>query len=182
MPGGSGGGGAGGAPEDGKGGGGGAPVDGIGGGGGGVSSGGPSSSKAPGIGGGGGGDIGPVFGVNGAGLLGLSIFLSSIADNGLGGAIVPNRIEASCFALPPVGLSLPSSSSEDEVESTVGHSSSSGRTREGRLPVGVDVSGGGSAWDFADSCCWLRRWKGFVDSPLVFGEVMEEVLIAGSLD
>ena len=87
-----------------------------------------------------------VLGVGGAGLLGLPIdFLSSIADKGLGGAIVPKSMEASCFALPPVGLLGSSSSSDDEVESTTDHSSSSGRTRDGRLPVGVEVSGGGGS-------------------------------------
>ena len=97
-------------------------------------------------GGGGGEDMAvAVLGVGGAGLVGLSRnFLSSIADKGLGGAIVPKSMEASCFALPPVGALLSSSSSEDEVESTTDHSSSSGRTRDGRLPVGVEVRGGGS--------------------------------------
>ncbi len=134
IPGGGGGGGAGGAP-----------IDGTGGGGGGSAAGGPPLSKAPGIAGAGGGDIGPVLGVKGAGLVGLSTdFFSSIADNGRGGAIVPNKIDARCLALPPVGLSESSSSSEDEVESTTDHESSSGRTRDGRFPVGVEVSGGGS--------------------------------------
>jgi len=144
IPDGGGGGGAGGAPDEGIGGGGGAPKVGMGGGGGGAANGGPSSSKLPGIGGGGGDKAGPVLGVGGAGLVGLPTdFFSSIADSGLGGAIVPNKMDASCFALPPLGLSALSSSSEDEVESTTDHSSSSGRTREGRFPVGVDVSGGG---------------------------------------
>lgn len=182
---GGGGGAAGGAPPipggGGGGGAGGAPIDGIGGGGGGAAAGGSPSSKAPGIGGGGGGDIGPVLGVKRAGLVGLSTdFFSSIADSGLGGAIVPNRMDASCLALPPVGLSVSSSLSEDEVESTTDHSSSSGRMREGRFPVGVDVRGEGSGCDLAESCCWLSRWNGFVDSLLVFGEVIEEVLVAGS--
>ena len=116
-----------------------------------------------------------MLGVVGAGLDGLSAdLLSSIADNGLGGAIVPNRIDASCLALPPVGLSASSSSEEDEVESTTDHSSSSGRTRDGRLPVGVEVRGVGNDWDLTDSCCWVRRWKGFVDSALAFGEVTDE--------
>lgn len=149
IPGGGGGGGAGGAldiPGGGGGGGGGAdgaPDDGIGGGGGGAAGGWPSSSKLPGMAGAGGGEDG-AFDVGTVGLIGLSDdFLSSIADSGRGGAMVPNSIEASCLALPPVGFSASSSSSEDEVESTP-HSSSSGRTLEGRLPVGVDVRGGGS--------------------------------------
>lgn len=135
---GGGGGGAGGA--------GGAPDVGIGGGGGGRGAvGSSSSSKVPGMEVGGGGDMAvAVLGVRGAGLVGLSVdFLSSIADRGRGGAIVPKSMEASCFALPPVGLFVSSSSSEDEVESTTDHSSSSGRTRDGRLPVGVEVRGGG---------------------------------------
>lgn len=150
IPGGGGGGAGGGVPGIlGRGGGGGAagaPEVGIGGGGGGGAAGGSPSSKLPGMGGGGGGDMATaILGVGSAGLVGLSVdFLSSIADKGLGGAIVPKSIEASCFALPPLGLSLSSSSSEDEVESTTDHSSSSGRTRDGRLPVGVEVRGGGS--------------------------------------
>lgn len=68
-----------------------------------------------------------------------------MAERGLGGAMVPNNMDASCFALPPVGLSASSSSSDDEAESTADHASSSGRMREGRLPVGVDVRGGGRA-------------------------------------
>ena len=133
IPGGGGGGGAAGAPDEGIGGGGGA------------AGGGPSSSKLPGITEADGGEK-AVLGIWGVGLLGLSVnFLSSIADKGLGGAIVPNSIDASCFALPPVGFSASSSSSEDEVESTTDHSSSSGRIREGRLPVGVEVRGGGRA-------------------------------------
>ena len=141
---GGGGGGAGGAPgrpEGGGGGGGGAagaPVDGIGGGGG-TAGGGPPSSKLPGIEEAIEGDKAAC----GAGVLGLSVaFLSSMADKGLGGAIVPNSMDASCFALPPVGFSVASSSSEDEVESTTDQSSS-GRARERRVPVGVEVRGGG---------------------------------------
>lgn len=142
---GGGGGGAGGAlgkPGGGGGGAGGAPADGMGGGGGGGAEGGSSSSKLPGMEDDG-GEEKAAFGVGGAGLVGLLVgFLSSMADNGLGGAIVPKSIDASCFALPPVGLSTSSSSSEDEVESTTDHSSSSGRTREGRVAVEVDARGG----------------------------------------
>lgn len=88
------------------------------------------------------------------GLIGLSIdFLSSMAESGRGGAMVPNSIDASRLALPPVGFSGPSSSSDEEVESATDHSSSSGRTREGRVPVGVAVRGGGSGWDLVTSCC-----------------------------
>ena len=183
IPGGGGGGGAGGASKPGIGGGGGALEVGIGGGGGGAAAGASPSSKLPGMGGaGGGGDIAaPVLGVGGAGLVGVSGFLSSIAERGLGGAIVPNKIDASCLALPPVGLSA-SSSSSDEVESTTDHSSSSGRTRDGLFPVGVDAKGGGSGRDFAASCCWVRRWNGLVDSAVEFGELTDETAGAdGSL-
>ena len=58
--------------------------------------------------------------------------------------MVPNRIDARCLALPPAGWSF--SSSESSVESTTDHSSSSGRTREGRwLLVGIDERAGGKA-------------------------------------
>lgn len=154
-----------------------------GGGGGGGAVGGRSSAepKLPGIGGGGGGDIGaPVLGVGGAGLDGLSPdFFSSVADSGLGGAIVPNSIDANCFALPPVGFSGPSSPSEDEAESTTDHSSSSGRMRDGRFPVGVEVKGGNDC-AFAASCCCARRWKGLVDSELAGGDMIGGAVAADS--
>lgn len=77
------------------------------------------------------------------GLAASGDFLSSLADKGWGGAMVPKRIEASCFALPPAGRSSSSLSEESSsVESTTDHSSSSGRTRDGREPVGVEVRGG----------------------------------------
>lgn len=79
-------------------------------------------------------------------------------------------MEAKCFALPPVGLSS-SSSEESSVESTTDHSSSSGRTREGRAPVGVDDSGGRALAAF--SCC-VMRWKGFVETSLLLGEVIDD--------
>lgn len=48
----------------------------------------------------------------------------SMADSGRGGPIVPKRIEASCLAEPPVGLS--SSSEESSAEdSAIDQSSSS---------------------------------------------------------
>ncbi len=121
----------------GGGGGGGAPKFGIGGGGGGEEPGSLSLLDEGGMTGAGGGAEG-VDGLPRAG----DLDLSSIADNGLGGAIVPKSMEASCFALPPVGC--PSSSFSDELssaESTTDHSSSSGRWREGREPVGVEVRG-----------------------------------------
>ena len=110
--------------------------------------------------GGGGGAEPEATGVDGlptAGDLGLS----SMADRGRGGAIVPKRIEASCFALPPVGLSSPSPSEElSSVESMTDHSSSSGRCREGRGPVWSADSGGsacGLGVSLSLSCRWLRR-------------------------
>ena len=104
-------GGGGGAPPAGIGGGGGAPPEGIGGGGG---------APLEGIGGGGGGEPG-------AGELGFEVF--SIADMGRGGAMVPKRIDARCFALPPpVGWSSSSSSSLDST--TDQSSSSDGFARE----------------------------------------------------
>ena len=134
VGGGGGGGGAVGASDGGSGGGGGAPVDGMGGAGGGA----PSEGSE-----GGGGDDSPdVPGVEiGGGLTGLSIdFLSSMAERGRGGAMVPKSMDANCFALPPVGFSGPSSSSEDS-DSAADHSSSSGLIRVARLPVGVDERG-----------------------------------------
>ena len=82
--------------------------------------------------------------------------------------MVPKRIDASCLALPPTGRSS-SSSVVSLSESTTDQSSSSGRTRDGRVPVGVLVSSG--ATDLAFSCC-VRRWKGLVDTSLG-GEVTD---------
>lgn len=129
------------------GGGGGTPTLGMGGGGGGALGDAPPKADPEGIGGGGGVatlSVACTDGVEGlsTGVLGLSC--SSIAERGRGGAMVPNRIEARCLALPPVGWSF--SSSESSVESTTDHSSSSGRTREGRWPlVGIDERVGGKA-------------------------------------
>lgn len=140
-------GGGGGAPMLGIGGGGGAPALGMGGGGGGALGDAPPKAEPEGIGGGGGVPVLSIGGADGVeglstGVLGISF--SSIAERGRGGAMVPNRMEARCLALPPVGWSI--SSSESSVESTTDHSSSSGRTREGRWPlVGVDERGGGKA-------------------------------------
>jgi hypothetical protein len=97
----------------------------------------------------------------GAGLA-AGVSLLSIDDNGRGGAIVPNRIEAKCLAPPCVGAS---SSSEDESsESTTDQSSSSCRPR-----VRADGAAGslnvGTAALVACSC--VRRWNGFVDTSLV---------------
>ena len=156
-----------------------------------------ATARGPGIGGGaggpegtevelgigGGGGAGGVFvsGIDevGGDMNGVSIrstfgvvgdLLSSMAESGrVGGAIVPNSIEASCLALPPVSCSV-SSSEESSVESTTDHSSSSGRTRDGRLPAGVE-DGGGNALA-ALSCC-AKRWKGFVEVSLVL-EAAEE--------
>jgi hypothetical protein len=132
------------------GGGGGAPP--IGGGGG---PGGGGGAEPAGIGGGGGMPAG------GAGLAAGESLLS-IEDNGRGGAIVPNKIEARCLAPPCVGAS---SSSEDESsESTTDQSSSSCRPR-----VRADGAAGslnvGTAALVACSC--VKRWNGFVDTSLV---------------
>ena len=109
------------------------------------------------MGGGGGGAEGPASNLDVDGdrvdepamLSGLGVlgdFFSSMADRGRGGPMVPNSIEANCFALPPVGRS--SSSSEESFESsTTDHSSSSGRTRDGRAPVGEkDGAGTDLVW------------------------------------
>ncbi len=110
---------------------------GIGGGGGGAE----GALIAPGIGGGGGGAGGafdPGIG-GGAGAAGGEptccageageigdLGLSSMADIGRGGPIVPKRIEARCLALPLSGRSSSSASfSELSDESTTDHSSSS---------------------------------------------------------
>lgn len=133
-------GGGGGASEPGIGGGGGAVVEGIGGAGGGTATGrlSDSSSNAPGMGGATEGDDGFCVGI--VALVGLSTdLISSIAESGRGGAMVPNSIEASCLALPPVTWSGPSSSSEEDVESTTDHSSSSCRRRDIGPPACISV-------------------------------------------
>ena len=92
-------------------------------------SGGADGALDPGIGGGGGADSGELMacddgvkGLSGAGDFGLS----SMADNGRGGPMVPKRIEARCLALPLSGRSSSSPSlSELSEESTTDHSSSS---------------------------------------------------------
>lgn len=68
----------------------GAPLPGIGGGGGGAAS---EGENEPGMGGGGGGDDIGVSLLAGAGLAGADSFPA--ADSGRGGAMVPNRIDAS---------------------------------------------------------------------------------------
>lgn len=70
--------------------------------------------------------------------------------------MVPNRILASCFALPPPGFSS-SSSESSKSDPAADQSSSSGRARDfcskGLAPVNAGLT---------LSCC-ARRWKGFVD-------------------
>lgn len=159
--------GAGGAPAPGIGGGGGgppgAPAPGIWGGGGGA------EGLPDGSGGGGGAFDGLAFGIGGAGggpddavgdagviaTAGLSrpvgLFLSSMAESGRGGPMVPKRMLASCFAEPPVG---PSSSSDEELaSSSTTDQSSSSPPRVRVRAVGAD------AGPFCPS-----RWKGLVDS------------------
>ena len=132
------------------GGGGGAPP--IGGGGG---PGGGGGAEPAGIGGGGGIPAG------GAGLW-TGESLLSIADKGLGGAIVPNKIEAKCLAPPCEG---PSSSSEDE--------SSESTTDQSSLPCRARVRADGTVGSFRVGAAalvagsWVRRWNGFVDTSLV---------------
>lgn len=113
------------------GGGGGAPPPKLGG-----APGGGGGAEPDGIGGGGGMPVGEAT----AGLSARGLLLS-IEDRGRGGAIVPNRIEANCFAPPWDG---PSSSSEEESsESTTDQSSSSclpslrAGGAEGSLKVGA---------------------------------------------
>lgn len=164
----------------------GAPLAGMGGGGG------AGGTPKPGMGGGGGGGAGgPEGAVDGSssaeeangrtpdGVVGgEDLGLSSIADSGLGGAMVPKRIDARCLALPRSGRSGSSSSEEESsLESTTDHSSSSCRTRL-RFPVGVEVNGGGKAWDLdaelaAAFSCWASLWNGLVDVS-GGGEVMVE--------
>lgn len=115
-----------------------------------------------GIGGGGGGgaggaELGPgesAVGEVTPGLTGEKARVSSAAERGRGGAMVPNSIEASWRALPAPG---PSSSSDESSRSepTTDHSSSSGRTREGLEPVGV-------VWTGSGALAAGRRWNGFV--------------------
>lgn len=166
--GGAGGAGAGGGPVPGMGGGGGAPEGapeaGIGGGGGGA--GGAAGALLGGIGGGGGGAeagasmLGPGGGGGGGGAIGASLWVCAglpgadsfpAADNGRGGAMVPNRIEASCAALPPPGRSSsessPLSSSLSEPQS-----SESALLRE----IGADGAGAGPP----------ILWKGLVDAAV----------------
>lgn len=92
------------------------------------------------------------------GLTGEKARVSSAAERGRGGAMVPNSIEASWRAFPAPG---PSSSSEESSRSepTTDHSSSSGRTREGLAPVGLGWTGSGA---LAAACCGGRRWNGLV--------------------
>lgn len=139
------GGGGGGPSEPGIGGGGGAPPAGIGGGGGAPPSGIGGGGGAPpaGMGGGGGGEAGE-------GDVGLES-LFSMADIGRGGAMVPNRIDASCLALPPVGPW--SSSSSSSLDSTTDQSSSS----EGLARERPEGAGSGRAVLFSAFC---MLWNG----------------------
>lgn len=87
---------------------------------------------------------------------------------GRGGPMVPNRMEASCFALPPVGAESSSSSSLSE-DSTTDQSSSS---EEGLRPRRPPVAGAGSGrLVLVESAGAVMAWKGFVSRLLAFGEV-----------
>lgn len=89
-----------------------------GGGGGGGAAAGSAASNVPGMAGTGGGG-GLKIEVEGAGLAPVTLRLS-----GFGGAIVPKRMLARCFALPAEGPSDSSSSDSWERESTIDQSSS----------------------------------------------------------
>lgn len=120
--------------------------------------GGALGAPMPGIGGGGGGGAGgaalgageSAVGDVTPGLTGEKARVSSAAERGRGGAMVPNSIEASWRAFPAPG---PSSSSDESSwsEPTTDHSSSSGRTREGLAPVGLAAWTGSGA--LAGACC-----------------------------
>lgn len=100
---------------------------------------------APGMGGGGGGGApgAAEFGIGGGGGaedaeskepgIGKSCTgvagLLSIAESGLGGAIVPKSIDARCFAEPPTGAG-PSSSLDSFLSDSASQSSSSCRRRD----------------------------------------------------
>jgi hypothetical protein len=145
------------------GGGGGAEDPGIGGGGGG--GGGAVGAPNSGIGGGGGGGApgldSKAAGTDGESCTGVGGLLS-IADNGRGGAMVPNRIDARCLAEPPVGAPPSSSLESSFSDSATDHSSSSGRRRDCG-PLYVGASG------LAASCCAIR-WKGLVDESSLGAE------------
>jgi hypothetical protein len=81
-----------------------------------------------------------------------------MADSGLGGAIVPNKIEARCLAEPPPGRSSSSSLSSSLSDPAADHSSSSGRRRDW-APVKLGVNG-------LMVSCWAMRWNGLVDDKL----------------
>ena len=157
------------------GGGGGAPESGNGGGGGGA-----DGAPEGGGGGGGGGAVGaPLDGTGGGGAGGggaadsnaLALFcesctgvagLLSMADIGRGGAIVPNKIEANCFADPPAGGSSSSSLEASSFsEPAADHESSSGRRRD-CVPVKLAVRG------LAASCCAIL-WNGLVECKSAAG-------------
>lgn len=124
-------------------------------GGGGGGRGGAAGGPLSGSGGGDGAEVGPASnapgtaGESGAGVAGLL----SWADKGLGGAMVPNRMEASCLADPPPTRLSSSSLDSSFSEPAADHSSSSGRLLE---PVSAGVSG-------LDASCWASRANGLVD-------------------
>lgn len=94
-----------------------------------------------------------------------------MALRGRGGPMVPNRILASCFALPPPARS--SSESESLSDSATDQSSSSsGRVRDLRSS-GPGTGNGdlGPSCGCCYCCCCARRWNGFVECISVLGEV-----------
>ena len=96
--------------------------------------------------------------------------------SGRGGAIVPNRIDARCFAEPACGP-LSSSSSSSELSRT-DHSSSSAGLDLVRLGA---ETGSGKACILAMSCC-ERRWNGFVSFFSASGLVTLGVAAAEEAD
>lgn len=94
----------------------------------------------------------------GASSTGVGGLLSSCADCGLAdpaGAMVPNRMLARCFALPPTGASSSSLSLSSLSLSALDHSSLSCRRRDCG-PVKVGMMGRAAS-------CWAIRWNGLVE-------------------
>lgn len=91
---------------------------------------------------------------------------------GRGGPMVPKRMEASCFALPPVGAESSSSSSLSDDSTTDQSSSSEEGLRDRRLEAGP---GSGRVVFAAPSEGVVMAWKGLVSRLLASGEATEGV-------
>jgi len=85
--------------------------------------------------------------------------LSPAADRGRGGAIVPNKIEASCAALVPPGRSSSESSSSSSL-SEPHPSSVSARLRE----MGPADGAGAAVAAAGAADCAAKRWNGLFDT------------------